>query len=126
MGSSRRSAGWFGGDVHQHGHPTNFGDGLGMLPAEQPGGPEHDGADQDQEAHGLQRVSTFDALGRVLAEDVLALIPKFLERPTVLGIGEIGLNKNSKNEINVLERQLAMAAERNDAVTTPASSFASW
>ena len=37
-----------------------------------------------------------------LAEDVIALIPKFLDHPNVLGIGEIGLNKNSRNEMTVL------------------------
>jgi uncharacterized protein len=46
------------------------------------------------------------------AEAVLKQIDPYLERPTVLGIGEIGLNKNTPNEIRMLERQLAMAAER--------------
>lgn len=45
-----------------------------------------------------------------LSDEVLAMIPKFLDRPTVLGIGEIGLNKNSKNEISVLERHIDLAA----------------
>ena len=31
------------------------------------------------------------------AREVMALIPEFLDRPNVLGIGEIGLNKNSRN-----------------------------
>ncbi|OGP86116.1 MAG: metal-dependent hydrolase [Deltaproteobacteria bacterium RBG_16_58_17] len=51
-----------------------------------------------------------------LSEEVLALIPEYLDRETVLGLGEIGLNKNSRNEIRALERQLALAAERNDLV----------
>ncbi|NTU42176.1 MAG: metal-dependent hydrolase [Nitrospirales bacterium] len=51
-----------------------------------------------------------------LAEDVLGIIPQYLDRPTVLGLGEIGLNKNSKNEIKVLERQIAIAAERNELI----------
>lgn len=51
-----------------------------------------------------------------LADEVLAIIPEFIDRPNVLGFGEIGLNKNSKNEMAVLERQLAMAAARNDLV----------
>src|ERR1700679_584407 len=37
-----------------------------------------------------------------LAEEVIALIPQFLGRKNVLGIGEIGLNKNSRNEHRVL------------------------
>jgi predicted metal-dependent TIM-barrel fold hydrolase len=44
------------------------------------------------------------------AREVIALIPEFLDRPGVLGIGEIGLNKNSKNELAILEEQLALAA----------------
>jgi predicted metal-dependent TIM-barrel fold hydrolase len=51
-----------------------------------------------------------------LAEEVLAIIPGYLDRKTVLGLGEIGLNKNSRNEIKVLEKQLALAAERNELV----------
>jgi len=49
-----------------------------------------------------------------LAEDVLQIIPEYLDRRTVLGMGEVGLNKNSRNEIAVLERQLTIAAERNE------------
>ena len=41
---------------------------------------------------------------------MLALIPEFLDRPTVLGIGEIGLNKNSRNELKVLEQHVDLAA----------------
>ncbi len=51
-----------------------------------------------------------------LAEDVLALIPEFLERPNVLGIGEIGLNKNTRNEITVLERHVDLAASRGELI----------
>lgn len=48
-----------------------------------------------------------------LADDVLAIIPQFLDHPNVLGIGEIGLNKNSRNEMIVLEKHVDLAA-RND------------
>lgn len=51
-----------------------------------------------------------------LADDVLGIIPEYLNRPTAVGVGEIGLNKNSRNEIKVLEKQLALAAERNELV----------
>lgn len=51
-----------------------------------------------------------------LADEVLAIIPKFLDRPTVLGIGEIGLNKNSKNEIKVLERHIDLAARHQQLI----------
>ena len=51
-----------------------------------------------------------------LAEEVIALIPKFLDRPNVLGIGEIGLNKNSRNELRVLEMQVELAAKFNQLI----------
>src|SRR6266487_6544206 len=51
-----------------------------------------------------------------LAEDVLALIPGFLHADNVLGIGEIGLNKNSRNEIKVLELHVDLAARHDQLI----------
>ncbi|MDB6041153.1 MAG: hydrolase, TatD family [Verrucomicrobiales bacterium] len=51
-----------------------------------------------------------------LAEEVIAIIPEFLDRPSVLGIGEIGLNKNSRNEIKVLEKHVQLAAEHDQLI----------
>jgi len=51
-----------------------------------------------------------------LAGEVISLIPKFLNRPNVLGIGEIGLNKNSRNELRVLEMQVDLAAKHNQLI----------
>ena len=51
-----------------------------------------------------------------LAEDVLAIMPEFIDRPTALGNAEVRLNENSRNEIAVLEKQLALAAERNELI----------
>lgn len=51
-----------------------------------------------------------------LAEEVIAMIPQFLNRPNVLGIGEIGLNKNSKNELKVLEMHVDMAARHDQLI----------
>src|SRR5207249_6681043 len=51
-----------------------------------------------------------------LAQEVLAIIPKFLDRPNVLGIGEIGLNKNSRNEMKVLEMHVDLAARENQLI----------
>jgi predicted metal-dependent TIM-barrel fold hydrolase len=51
-----------------------------------------------------------------LADEVLAIIPQFLDRPNVLGIGEIGLNKNSRNELKVLERHVNLAAEQGQLI----------
>jgi predicted metal-dependent TIM-barrel fold hydrolase len=50
------------------------------------------------------------------AREVIALIPQFLDRPNVLGIGEIGLNKNSRNELTILEEQLDLAATHDQLV----------
>ncbi len=50
------------------------------------------------------------------AREVMSLIPEFMECPNVLGIGEIGLNKNSKNELTILEEQLALAETHNQLV----------
>ena len=51
-----------------------------------------------------------------LAAEVIALIPEFLKRPNVLGIGEIGLNKNSRNELRVLEMQVELAATHDQLI----------
>jgi predicted metal-dependent TIM-barrel fold hydrolase len=51
-----------------------------------------------------------------LADEVLAIIPEFLDRPNVLGIGEIGLNKNSRNEIAVLEKHVDLAARKEQLI----------
>jgi uncharacterized protein len=46
---------------------------------------------------------------RPLSREVLARIPKFLDRPTVLGIGEIGLNRITRNEIDTYTEQVELA-----------------
>jgi predicted metal-dependent TIM-barrel fold hydrolase len=51
-----------------------------------------------------------------LAEEVIAIIPEFLGRPTVLGIGEIGLNKNSRNELAVFEQHVDLAARHHQLI----------
>lgn len=50
------------------------------------------------------------------AREVIDIIPSFLDRPSVLGIGEIGLNKNSRNELKVLEEQIALAARHKQLI----------
>jgi predicted metal-dependent TIM-barrel fold hydrolase len=52
----------------------------------------------------------------VFAREVIALIPQFLDKPNVLGIGEIGLNKNSRNEMTILEEQIALAAKHDQLI----------
>lgn len=57
-----------------------------------------------------------EAENRGLSDQVVDIMPRYLERPTVLGIGEIGLNKNSKNEIRAFERQVELAAGRGELI----------
>jgi hypothetical protein len=51
-----------------------------------------------------------------LSREVIAIIPEFLERPGVLGIGEIGLNKNTKNEVTTFLAHLDLAAKTNEQI----------
>ncbi|MDR0392265.1 MAG: TatD family hydrolase, partial [Planctomycetaceae bacterium] len=44
-----------------------------------------------------------------IAREVIREIPKLLNKPTVLGIGETGLNKSSKNEIEIMEEHIEMS-----------------
>jgi len=62
-----------------------------------------------------------EAEDMVLADEVIDLIPQFIDRPTVLGIGEIGLNKNTRNELAILERHIdiAMRYDQMILVHTP-------
>lgn len=57
----------------------------------------------------------------VFAREVMSLIPPFLECGTVLGIGEIGLNKNTRNELTIFEEhvQLALTHELPILIHTP-------
>jgi predicted metal-dependent TIM-barrel fold hydrolase len=50
---------------------------------------------------------------RALAREVLRRIPKFLERPTVLGIGEIGTNRNTQNELATFRDHVELAIEHD-------------
>ncbi len=51
-----------------------------------------------------------------LADDVMALIPEFINKPNVLGIGEIGLNKNSRNELTIFEKHVQLAEDLDQLV----------
>ncbi|MCH2152587.1 MAG: TatD family hydrolase [Phycisphaerales bacterium] len=50
------------------------------------------------------------------AREVMSIIPEFMDQPNVLGIGEIGLNKNSKNELLILEAHLDLARRTDQLV----------
>ena len=51
-----------------------------------------------------------------LSREVIAMIPEFLDRPGVLGIGEIGLNKNTRNEATIFLEHLDLAMRTNEQI----------
>ena len=53
---------------------------------------------------------------RDLTKQVLKIIPEFLERPTVLGIGEIGLNRATRNELETFKDHVELALEHNQMI----------
>jgi uncharacterized protein len=59
-------------------------------------------------------VNAKEAENVALAREAIALVPEFLDRPNVLGIGEIGLNKNTPNEVATLELLIDLALSRNE------------
>src|SRR5207247_8857964 len=52
----------------------------------------------------------------ILAREVIALIPEFLLKPNVLGIGEIGLNKNTPNEATIFQEHVDLAMRTNELI----------
>ncbi len=57
-----------------------------------------------------------EADNREMARAVLARIPKFLAHPNVLGIGEIGLNRNTRNELETFKDHVDLAAEHEQLI----------
>jgi uncharacterized protein len=51
-----------------------------------------------------------------LSREVIALIPEYLQRPNVLGIGEIGLNKNTRNEATIFQEHVDLAMRTNELI----------
>jgi hypothetical protein len=51
-----------------------------------------------------------------LSREVIRLIPEFLDRPNVLGIGEIGLNKNTRNESTVFQEHVELAMKTDELI----------
>jgi len=57
-----------------------------------------------------------EADDREMSTAVLKRLPKLLDAPTVLGIGEIGLNRVTRNEVATYTEQVAMAADLGQLV----------
>jgi predicted metal-dependent TIM-barrel fold hydrolase len=53
---------------------------------------------------------------RELARQVLAIIPEFLDRPNVLGIGEIGLNRVTRNELATFKDHVDLAVSHDQTI----------
>ena len=77
-------------------------------------------------AYGIQHftwlcINAKEAENVELSREVMAMIPEFLDRPNVLGIGEIGLNKNTRNEAIVFQEhiELALKYEQQILIHTP-------
>ncbi len=51
-----------------------------------------------------------------LSREVISIIPEFLDQPGVLGIGEIGLNKNTRNEVAIFEEQVELAMKTDELI----------
>lgn len=52
----------------------------------------------------------------VLSREVISFIPEFLAKENAIGIGEIGTNLNTKNEMIIFEEQLNLALEMDQLV----------
>jgi len=51
-----------------------------------------------------------------LSREVIKMIPEFIDRTGVLGIGEIGLNKNTKNESIIFSEHLELASKIDELI----------
>ena len=68
------------------------------------------------EHHSWLCINAKEAENVSLSREVIKMIPEFLNEPGVLGIGEIGLNKNTKNEATVFLDHLELAAKTQELV----------
>src|SRR6187401_2926874 len=51
-----------------------------------------------------------------LSREVIAMIPEYLNKPNVLGIGEIGLNKNTTNEATIFQEHVDLAVKTDELI----------
>jgi uncharacterized protein len=51
-----------------------------------------------------------------LSREVIRMIPDFLDEPNVLGIGEIGLNKNTRNESTIFLEHVELAVRYDQPI----------
>jgi hypothetical protein len=53
---------------------------------------------------------------RQLSSNVLKIIPKYLDCPNVIGIGEIGMNRVTRNEVDTFRDHVALALEHHQLI----------
>lgn len=61
-------------------------------------------------------INAKEAENVTLSREVIAMIPEFLGKPNVLGIGEIGLNKNTKNEATIFMEHVELAVKHDQQI----------
>ncbi len=61
-------------------------------------------------------INAKEAENVTFAREVISIIPRFLDRPGVLGIGEIGLNKNTRNECTIFLEHIDLAMKSDELI----------
>src|SRR5205809_3845402 len=61
-------------------------------------------------------INAKEAANVSLSSEVIALIPEFIKKPNVLGIGEIGLNKNTANEATIFQEHVDLAMKTDELI----------
>lgn len=61
-------------------------------------------------------INAKEAENVALSRDVIRMIPEFLDKSNVLGIGEIGLNKNTRNEAVIFQEHVDLAMKTNELI----------
>lgn len=61
-------------------------------------------------------INAKEAENVAFAREVIALLPEFLDRPDVLGIGEIGLHLCTKNEVATLTELIELGMRRGEQI----------
>jgi predicted metal-dependent TIM-barrel fold hydrolase len=69
--------------------------------------------------HGIRHfawmgINAKEAEDVAFSREVIALLPEFLEKPNVLGIGEIGLHKCTRNEVTTLLELIDLGLRREE------------
>ncbi len=61
-------------------------------------------------------INAKEAENVALSREVIALIPEYLHRPNVLGVGEIGLNKNTTTEATIFQEHVDLAMKTGELI----------